>query len=235
MYAARLDRLLAMLAWKIGLLEDVELALLPEILKPGMTAVDVGANMGLFTLEMAGLAGEAGRVIAFEPDPVNLDMLRRNLAANRVSNVDLIPKAVSDHSGKARLFIREEHSGDSRIFDYKYAHNAIDIETVSLDDLLAGRGGVDFIKIDTQGAECKVLAGMRRLAAESKHLTMFCEYTPAAMKEAGGSSDEFFALVEGMGLSLGLIAEDGRIIEPITKDKLEKMGQWQHSNLILRK
>jgi FkbM family methyltransferase len=226
---------LALWAWKAGLLEDVELELLPQFIEPGMTVVDVGANVGLFTLAMSRLVGPSGRVVAFEPDPVNLGMLRRNLEANQAANVDLVPKAVGEHTGRARLFIRREHSGDSRIFPYRYSHASIEIEMVSLDDYFPPGTRVDFIKIDTQGAECQVLAGMRRVVADNPTLVSFCEFAPATLAEAGCAGERFFRLLEEMALEMALISEEDGRLEPVEQAQLEALGEWQHSNLVLRR
>ncbi len=235
MYASTLDRWLALLAWKRGLLEDIELDLLPNYLKPGMTGLDVGANVGLFSLEMGRLVGPTGRVVALEPDPVNLEMLKRNLEANQAHNVRVLNQAASDLSGQGRLFIRSEHSGDSRIYAHDYSQRALPVQTVRLDDLLNQLPGVDFVKIDTQGAETAVLRGMRDIAGQERPLTVFCEFGPEFLRQAGSSADEFLDLVEELGFSLAMLTESGQIRAEVSRAELASLGDWQHINLILSK
>ncbi|MEA2326146.1 MAG: hypothetical protein QOE68_1105 [Thermoanaerobaculia bacterium] len=131
-------------------------------IRPGATVFDVGANAGFFTLLASKLAGDSGRVYAFEPLPRNLDFLERHIRLNEPANVHVEALAVAATSGEAPFRIAQHASmgglregGDLRVV------------TASLDDLIAsGRvARPDFIKMDIEGAESDALRGAKELLA----------------------------------------------------------------------
>jgi len=118
--------------------------------------VDIGANIGYYTLIFARLVGEQGRVFAFEPDPANFSLLAKNVAVNNYHNVELIQKAVSDQTGNARLYLSPKSTVDHRIYSSNDNRKFIDVEAVRLDDyFLDNNGKIDFIKMDIQGLKVK--------------------------------------------------------------------------------
>jgi len=117
MYASTADRIVALLLWKYSSHEDYEFSLMDNILQEGMTAIDIGANIGYYTLHIAKCVGPQGKVYAFEPDPENHRLLVKNIEANHYRNIIAIQKAVSKENGKTDLFFCEEHRGDHRIYD----------------------------------------------------------------------------------------------------------------------
>jgi FkbM family methyltransferase len=123
----------------------------------GNTAIDVGANIGSYTLR---LAKRFGQVVAFEPNPFNLRILRLNVNENKLKNIRIEGVALSDQIGDRSLFI-QSHAGGTSSLDS--AHYGLDYDRVSrvrvmrLDDFEIL--GVDLIKIDVEGAELQVLKG----------------------------------------------------------------------------
>src|SRR5262249_36182110 len=151
-----------------GVYEPFETGLLQNQLRPGDVVVDVGANIGYYTLLFARCVGPRGRVFAFEPDQTNFDLLRRNVERNGYTNVTLVRKAVAAQSGKLRLYLCEDNKGDHRTYDSHDGRPSLEIDAVSLDDYFAGeRGSIALIKMDIQGAEEGALRGMRRLLADN--------------------------------------------------------------------
>ena len=90
--------------------------LLKDLLHPGMIFVDVGANIGYFSLLAANLVGTEGTVYAFEPEPGNHELLRKNIELNSYSNIVMIQKAVSNKSGSAPLFLSALDSGSHSLY-----------------------------------------------------------------------------------------------------------------------
>jgi len=124
--------------------------------------LDIGANIGYFTLIFARLVGEGGKVFAFEPDPINFELLKKNIEINGYKNVVLVQKAVSEKSETAKLYVSEINKGDHRIYDSgpDDVRKVVEIETVRLDDYFQDYAGkINFVKIDTQGAEGAVISG----------------------------------------------------------------------------
>lgn len=125
-------------------------------IKPGAIVFDIGANVGFFTLLASRLAGETGRVFAFEPLPRNLELLREHVRLNHATNVTVMPLAVSTGTGSARFFLGENPSQGTLA-----QSGEIEVNTDSLDRLVGG-GSVsppDFVKMDIEGGEDDVLTG----------------------------------------------------------------------------
>ncbi|HLM66817.1 MAG TPA: FkbM family methyltransferase, partial [Longimicrobium sp.] len=140
-----------------GTYEPEQTRLFEQHIRPGGTVLDVGANVGYYTLLASVLAGDAGRVHAFEPEPRNAEFLRRHAAINRRANVTVRQAAVSDRAGTAR-FDFGSGSGTGRL-----AHaGAIEVRTLRLDDYCTEHGlAPTAVKIDVEGAEVAVLEGAR--------------------------------------------------------------------------
>jgi FkbM family methyltransferase len=140
----------------------------------------------------AKLLGGQGKVFAFEPDEKNFDLLKKNIELNGYKNVTLVPKAVSNKTGKARLYLSEDNLGDHRIYDSHDSRHFIEIETVRLDDYFKDfEEKVDFIKMDVQGSEPLVLEGMQGLLDRNQELRVLSEYWPSGMKKCNRSSEEY--------------------------------------------
>ena len=116
-YAHTFDRIIALLLLKLGILEKREMDFVKKTVKEGWTVIDIGANIGYYTLLLSKLVGKNGKVIAFEPDKDSISMLKKNIKHNNCRNVQIVPMAVSDHSGSGTLYISNSHSGDHRIYD----------------------------------------------------------------------------------------------------------------------
>jgi FkbM family methyltransferase len=149
----------------LGTFEQRTQAVFQKFAKKDGVVFDIGANAGFFTLLASCLVGPGGRVVAFEPVPRNVEILRRHLEMNRVENVDVRGVAVSDVTGVARM--RTGHSN----LEWKLAPEGdTEIETVTLDELW-NAGALprpDLVKMDIEGAEAAALAAATRLVAEAR-------------------------------------------------------------------
>ena len=129
----------------------------------GTVAIDVGANIGIHTVELAMAVGAAGRVIAFEPESRSFDLLVRNLSRNGVVNTSVEKIALGNHSGRGRLAVHASNLGDHRILREAESTSEPfqDVQIATLDDfcLPLGPNAVSLIKIDVQGFEGQVLQG----------------------------------------------------------------------------
>ncbi|MFI4989574.1 MAG: FkbM family methyltransferase [Solirubrobacterales bacterium] len=156
---------------------------LAELVKPGQTVYDVGANIGFFTILCSRLVGPQGKVYAFEPIPQNLATLRHNIALNGLDNVTIVEKALSSSTGTAEMFVSPWsafHSlnveGATKQEDHGPEVGEITVQTVTLDEFVQGEGvrAPDLVKIDVEGAELIVVAGMRETLRSVKPL-LLCE------------------------------------------------------------
>jgi FkbM family methyltransferase len=162
---------------------------LDRLVEPGATVVDVGANIGYNTVHAARRAGPRGRVVAIEPTPDNLEVLRRNVADSGCTNVRIEAVAVGNAAESRDLFVRGDVSAVNSFFPVScYAHvtSVLPVPVVPLDELVDGT--VDVVKIDVEGAELEVLEGMTRLLAAPR-AALLVEWHPLLQQMAGFAPD----------------------------------------------
>lgn len=164
--------------------------------------LDIGANIGFNTLRFARAVGEAGRVFAFEPEASNLALLRKNVLANGYQNVAVIPKAVADIKGTARLFVSEVNRGDHQLYSTSESRVAQDVEITTVDDEFRNLERIHAVKMDIQGSESRAFLGMRGLLERSRCVYMVTEFWPLGLLNAGSSAEHFFGQLQSAGFSL---------------------------------
>jgi FkbM family methyltransferase len=152
---------------------------LVELLALGMVAYDIGANYGIHTLLLARRVGEQGSVFAFEPDANIRAALDEAVRINRFKNVDVVPYAVSENTGRAS-FQRGTHAGAGHLTTDDSACDSISVDTITLDDFVFGRKQPppNLIKIDVEGAESSVLRGAEQVLAQFNPTLLIDLHTP---------------------------------------------------------
>lgn len=190
-----------------GSYERDEVAFARTRVAAGDHVVDIGANIGFFTVQLASWVGESGSVVAFEPVPANLELLRMSIAENRFeARVRVVPAVVADESGEAELLsvdVRYAHnSGGSHIVDAAAViprdHRRLQVAKVCLDGLEVPRP-VSFIKIDAEGAEGLALRGAHRLLVSDRP-TVLAEINPEPLLAVSGwSGADLIRFMAGLG------------------------------------
>jgi FkbM family methyltransferase len=146
-----------------GGFETAEIACAIELARPGLTAVDVGANIGIYTVALARAVGSDGQVLAIEPDAMNVRRLRDNLARNSIANVRVVEAAAGDRAGAVELRLADDRAYNSVVrIEGRHADvGAARVDSVLLDRAWEdiGRPAVSFVKIDVEGSEATVLRG----------------------------------------------------------------------------
>ena len=172
-----------------GCPEPAVQACIMETLQPGDCFYDVGAHIGYYSMVAARRVGVRGRVIAFEPDPANVETLQGNLSRNGLSQVEVIGAAVWKQSGDVSF---QRSARDSPTLSSRRgrvvpssssspASSRIRVESVSLDEFAPRHGFPKLIKIDVEGAEVEVLQGARKLVARSSPILLIeVHHLPAA-------------------------------------------------------
>lgn len=186
--------------------------LLHETLGEGGVVIDAGAHVGFLSILMAREVGAAGHVFAVEPSLENVGFLRRNLAANHVTNVHVLPVALTSTPGLVSFHLNE--SSDSYgLFDHpNTATTSIEIvPAMSLDALFGDfdLDRLDLVKIDTEGAEIEVLQGMAGLRERFPATPIVVEWFPAAYVNRGLDGDALPRHLESLGLSLEILDPSG--------------------------
>jgi FkbM family methyltransferase len=174
---------------------------LVDLLEPGMTFYDVGANMGFFSVIAARRVGPGGRVRSFEPVPGSARTLRHNAALNAAENIDVVEAAVGAHPGRAALAVTAEsvQAHLAEIDTHVPAVETIEVEVTSIDaEVAAGRPAPDLVKIDVEGAELTVLEGM---------LTTLEEHAPFVICELHGTNAEVCDFFEQLDYQLDSLEE----------------------------
>ncbi|MBU3925958.1 FkbM family methyltransferase, partial [Patescibacteria group bacterium] len=187
-----------------------EIDLLKKILKPGMIFVDIGANIGYFSLVSAKLVGDQGQVYAFEPDPDNFNLLEKNIKANNYKNIIAVNKAVSNKSGKARLYLEPDNLCAHSLVA-KNDNKFVEVETVILDEFLKDKK-IDVIKIDVEGFEPVVLEGMKNIIKNNDKISIITEFYPEAIKKAGYSPEKYKNDLKDLGFKLNEFGEGKKLI-----------------------
>jgi len=122
--------------------------------------IDIGANVGYYSLKFSKMMGVTGQILAIEPDPDTCSILEQNCTLNNFKNIEVLNLAISDKNDIINLFQDKSHSGKSSVFSNSDDGKAVKITTQTLDSLTEKRfSTIDFIKIDTEGAELSILKG----------------------------------------------------------------------------
>lgn len=172
-----------------GVYEKFETELIKNLIKPEMNVVDLGANVGYYTLIMARLV-DKGKVYAFEPDPTNFSLLKKNVEANGYKNVVLVNKAVSDKSQKVKLYLSEDNLGGHHLHKYGEYKKYTTVNTITLDEFFSKNNvKIDFIKMDIEGSEAAAMKGMKRILKRNKNLKIITEFSPVRITGFGENPD----------------------------------------------
>lgn len=192
---------------------EPELHDLEMFVRPGHTFLDVGANIGLYTLKAASLTGAAGRVVAVEPGEAASQQLRGNLALNEFPNVTVAQLALSDHAGKATLH-HIPLGDDPQAYSLLPDGSATTGEAVTIDtlDALVGRLGIDalhVVKMDVEGAEPLVIAGGRETLQRFRPIVIF-EVNTRLLAQAAGQRNAAWQALSDLGYRFFRL-KDGRL------------------------
>ena len=168
-------------------------------------ALDVGANIGYFTLL---LADRSAHVYAFEPDPVNFAILQDNIRHNNKTNLSLFNKALMSKPGKVMLHKNTGNPGMHRVYSSVYNDGpVVPVDAVRLDDVIDDE--IDFIKMDAEGAEYDILKGMPKILSQDNMIAF--EFHAYTVREAGTDPREMFDYVKEFGYKIRDIA--GRAVD----------------------
>lgn len=201
--AVTFDRTLYLALHRLGLMGAPERATLSRLALPGMTVLDIGANLGLYSAFLARSVGPQGRVIAFEPDPDLFSLLRENCAANGLENVDARNLALGAAPGRMILSRLTLNSGDNHLGEAADStfRRPLEVEVGALDALMGGLRP-DLIKVDVQGWELKVLRGMENLLRAAGPVGIYLEVCPGLLRRAGDGPAELFDYLGSLGFTV---------------------------------
>ncbi len=196
--------------------ENFESEIIMNEIKRGDVVVDLGANIGYYTLIFSELVGESGKVFSFEPEQKNFELLKRNIEANGCKNVVLEKKLVSNEDGKRILFLEPNGFVGHTICDFYENAPPIEIESVSLDNYFKNQNGkIDFVKMDIEGAEGEAFLGMRRILRKNRNLKIITEFLPEKMELSKVKPKEFLKMIEEENFEVFEICENEKMLKKV--------------------
>ena len=152
---------------------EKEIAFVRRLLRPGMQALDIGANYGLYAMAIARAIGPTGRLWAFEPASPTATVLRRTIERNAASNTTLLQLALSNRIGTATLHLQDNSELNSLSIAGTGSAEEITLSTIDHEAERAGWGTIDFVKLDAEGEEVRILQGGSTFFAAQSPLVMF--------------------------------------------------------------
>ena len=233
--------------------------LVRKMTRPGMIALDIGANVGYYTRLLSTLVGSYGHVLAFEPNPHIFTLLRQN--TGKLNNVGLIQMAVGYIDGQATLYDSLSESGgaslryDAReVADLRNVHRGqalaprivedlptatYSVKTTSVDSYLSERrmSELNIVKIDIEGAELDALRGMEQIVQRSKQITMFIELNPRTLRQFDSDPLELWSKLRDMNFEITAINGRRRLTPLTNKDSMLELAERIHGyvNLLCTK
>ncbi|MCZ6572153.1 MAG: FkbM family methyltransferase [Planctomycetota bacterium] len=205
-----------------GGFERGDIDLLTSFVRPGEDVMDVGANIGLYSLYLSRSVGEGGRVFSVEPDPDNLELLRRNLQENGCTNAIVCPCALGAEDGPARLYQDPTNRGALGLEPRGDASTSVTVQLRRASEVLAEHDAKpEVIKMDVEGAEPLVFAGLGY-----RPRVMLLEFGPGLLAAFGRDPEEWLRTLEQAGYSLEFVHPyDARRIPVTSRDALERMPE----------
>ena len=203
--------------------EPFETELLRCSLFPGSVFLDVGANLGYFTVLAAAWVGEAGRVYAFEPEPRNFSLLQSNLALNGYAQrVTTCQAALTDVDGTGQLRLHADNLGDHQLGGAATA-DSVEVRLLNGANWFADRESrLDVVKIDVQGAEHAVILGLLPLlAASGAKLRILVELTPRSLRNSGTTGAALIETLDALGLPFHIVDHLEHRLAPTTAAELQ--------------
>jgi FkbM family methyltransferase len=189
--------------------DHAERKFLRRTLSPGDVAVDVGANIGIYTQLLSRWVGPTGLVHSFEPSPENFGRLQS--ATRKLANVRLSQSAVGESSRRTALYVSDKLNVDHRAYRPEGdSRPAVPIEMIALDDYFKTGERVDLIKMDIQGYELHALRGASRVLADNPTIKLLFEFWPYGLKQAGSNWAEL----------IGVLKENGKLVQQVSSEGL---------------
>jgi FkbM family methyltransferase len=202
--------------------EPFETEIFRRLCMPGDFVLDLGANIGWYTVIASKLVGRDGRIVSFEPDETNLTLLKKNTAmSGGFGTVEIMDIALGDREENARLFMSENNLGDHRLFSDGTQRESLDVPVKTLDSFFAKSiRKPTVVKSDTQGSEARILRGATHLFEEGWRPILILEFWPFGLTNSGDDPLEFWEKLVSLGYSLYELGEANPKLITLTEVRL---------------
>ncbi|UFX82739.1 FkbM family methyltransferase [Candidatus Absconditicoccus praedator] len=214
-----------------GYIEKGTSLFLVNNIKKGDVFLDIGANLGYYSLIASELVGDEGKVYAFEPVKSNIKSLEENILLNNISNVSIKKFALGNKNEQLNINIDANNSAVNSIVIKQDKNLSEKISIKRFDDLDIHKENINFVKIDVEGYELEVLKGMKNLLENQDNLNIVMEFSPLFFKQIGETPEKIIEYIYKIGYSTYKITSTGQLKKINLKDYL-KIYQM---NILLKK
>lgn len=205
-----------------GQWEVFETQLIAACLQGAKNFVDVGANIGYYSMLAAALDPELA-IWAFEPEPRNASLLLQSKALNGAANIHLEQAGLAGNNGQIALFLSEDNFGDHQIYDRGEARESVRVKLLNGSEFLSAKlDTIDVLKIDTQGAEFEVISGLMNLLGKSRQVQMVLEFWPFGLRKSGAHGHQLLDLLVELDLPMHIIDHIGHQLIPSDEGQLRE-------------
>jgi len=211
------------IAYATGRYEPRTTQIIQARVQPGDVVVDVGANIGYFSIVAARAAGPSGRVVAFEPVESVRRQLARNLQLNDLEHVEIRSEALSDRTADATFYQGPDRdTGLGSLRPLEQGHQ-VTVHQVRFDDIWDPSRRVSLVKIDVEGAELRVLQGMADCLTRDRP-DIIVEVTDQFLRALGASASDLLGFLTACGYRMYQIPDEGPLAEITTSAALAQAG-----------
>lgn len=222
---ARGDQYVSRAIADTGEWEIYETQLIKNFLFEGASFVDVGANIGYYSVLASPIVGDSGRVVSFEPEQKNFQLLLKNSQLNGAKNIQPVNAGLATSDAQADIYLNQDNWGDHQIYDGGEGRIKNTITLMNGDRYLSADAHtpfvIDVLKIDTQGAELKVLKGLESSIRNSlPAIKIIIEFWPYGLRKAGDHAHQVLDFLLELQLPLAIIDHIGHKLIPCQESDL---------------
>ncbi|HZN85338.1 MAG TPA: FkbM family methyltransferase [Burkholderiales bacterium] len=227
-------------ALTFGVYERGEIAFFRSRFRADMTLVDVGANVGLYSALALSTPGFRGRVLAIEPHSESRAYLHKTIESNAAQAPPgaalICGLAASDRAETVTLYQNPENKGDNRLYPDPLLRGAETVDADTVDNICRRHGiaSAQFIKIDVQGAEAKVVRGATELLAASRDCILMTEFWPYGLSRCGTDGLAYLEILQDLGLRLYQLSGSRGVLAPLSSPRalVERTHGRRYANLV---
>jgi FkbM family methyltransferase len=225
-------------ALAFGVYERGEIAFFRSHFRAGMTLVDVGANVGLYSALALSTPGFHGRVLALEPHAESRRYLEKTIASNAPAPgaAQIVGLAAADRAGTLALYQNPENKGDNRLYPDPLLQGGESVGADTLDNICrqAGIAAAQFVKIDVQGAEAQVVRGAAGLLGASADCILMTEFWPYGLTRCGADPADYLEMLGALGFRLYELTGSCGNLQPVSSPRalIERTQGRRYANLV---
>jgi len=225
-------------ALALGVYERGEIAFFRSRFGAGMTLLDVGANVGLYSALALSTPGFHGRVLAIEPHAESRRYLEKTIASNAPAPgaAQIIGLAAAERAGTLALYKNPENKGDNRLYPDPLLQAEESVGADTLDNICrrAGIAAAQFVKIDVQGAEAQVVRGAAGVLGASSECILMTEFWPYGLARCGSDALEYLGMLRELGFRLHQLSGSRGTLTPIgaPEELVERTQGRRYANLV---